>query len=51
MKKVILVFGTRPVIIKMCPLVKAIKEIVDEYDDIKVIYSIHMNPTIRVVVN
>jgi len=30
---------------------KAIKKIVDEYDDVKVIYPIHMNPTIRKLAN
>lgn len=30
---------------------KAIKRIVDEYEDIKVIYPIHMNPTVRQTAN
>lgn len=30
---------------------RAIKRIVDEYDDIKVIYPIHMNPSVRQVAN
>lgn len=31
----------------LCNIFRAIRRIVDEYDDIKVVYPIHMNPVIR----
>ena len=33
MKKIMLVFGTRPEAIKMCPLVKEFQKKKDEFDD------------------
>lgn len=35
----------------MCNMFKAIKRIVDEFSDVKVIYPIHLNPKIRKVAN
>ena len=35
----------------MCNMFRAIKRIIDEYDDVKAIYPIHLNPVIRKTAN
>ena len=35
----------------MCHIFKAIRRIVDEFDDVKVIYPIHLNPLVRSIAN